>query len=126
MSQENVEVVRGLIAAINQIGQVVLRPLHADIKWHLDSDHPDQTVLDGHDDVAAYFREWRDAFDRVRMDASEYIDQKEPAAVEIERRDGNDVETVWSYSRERAEAESEKKSVVETFGFDPARWDVRT
>ena len=23
-------------------------------------------------------------------------------------------------------AESGKKSVVETFGFDPARWDVRT
>jgi len=58
--------------------------------------------------------------------ASEYIDQKEPEAVEIERRDGDDVETVWSYSRERAEAESGKKSVVETFGFDPARWDVRT
>jgi hypothetical protein len=58
--------------------------------------------------------------------ASEYIDREEPAAVEIERRDGNDVETVWSYSRERAEAEIGKKSVVETFGFDPARWDVRT
>ncbi|HTQ69785.1 MAG TPA: nuclear transport factor 2 family protein [Solirubrobacteraceae bacterium] len=77
MSQENVEVVRGLIAAINQTGEVVLRPLHPDVKWHLDSDHPDQTVLDGHDDVAAYFREWRDGFDRVRMDASAYIDRGE-------------------------------------------------
>jgi hypothetical protein len=56
--------------------------------------------------------------------ASEYIDREEPAAVEIERRDGDEVETVWSYSRERAEADG-KKSVVETFGFDAARWDVR-
>ena len=77
MSKESVEVVRGLIAAFNQTGEVVLRPLHPDIKWQLDSDHPDQTVLDGHDEVAAYFREWRDSFDRLRMDASDYIDRGE-------------------------------------------------
>jgi hypothetical protein len=59
--------------------------------------------------------------------ASEFIDQEEPEAVEIERVDGDDRETVWSYSRERAAAEAKTgKRLVETFGFDPARWDVRT
>ena len=38
--------------------------------------------------------------------ASEYIDQKEPTAVEIERKDGGDVETVWLYSPPRAPADA--------------------
>jgi hypothetical protein len=58
--------------------------------------------------------------------ASEYIDRENPEAVEIERLDGDERETVWSYSRERADAEAEAgKPLVETFGFDPARWDFR-
>ena len=57
--------------------------------------------------------------------ACDYIDREEPAAVEIERREGESSETVWTYSREEAETAS-NKSNVETFGFDPARWDVRT
>jgi hypothetical protein len=59
--------------------------------------------------------------------ASDYIDRKDPAAVEIERWDGDTHETVWSYSRQRAEAvASATKSVVQTFGFDAARWDVHS
>ena len=58
--------------------------------------------------------------------ASEYIDKEDPEAVEIERLHDDERENVWSYSRERAAAEAEKgKRLVETFGFDPARWDVR-
>ena len=59
--------------------------------------------------------------------ACEYIDREEPPAIEIQRSDTDGRETVWTYSRERATAEaSTGKSVVETFGFDPARWDVKT
>jgi hypothetical protein len=59
--------------------------------------------------------------------ACEYIDREEPAAVEIQRRDEDGCETVWTYSRERASAEADAgKRLVETFGFDPARWDVKT
>jgi hypothetical protein len=59
--------------------------------------------------------------------ACEYIDREEPPAIEIQRRDDDGRETVWTYSKERANAEaSTGKSVVETFGFDPARWDVKT
>jgi hypothetical protein len=57
--------------------------------------------------------------------ACDYVDRKYPDAVEIERRDGHERETVWTYSRERAAAEaSSSKSLVETFGFDPTRWGV--
>jgi hypothetical protein len=55
--------------------------------------------------------------------ACEYVDREEPVAVEIERRDGNGAETVWTYSRDRAEAEAaSSKPLVETFGFDPTLW----
>jgi hypothetical protein len=57
--------------------------------------------------------------------ACDYIDREQPPAVEIERRDGRASETVWTYSRERAEAAADSsKALVETFGFDPTRWSV--
>ena len=57
--------------------------------------------------------------------ACEYVDREEPFAVEIERLDGKGSETVWTYSRDRAAAEAaSSKGLVETFGFDPTRWDV--
>ena len=59
--------------------------------------------------------------------ACDYIDRAEPDAVEIDRHEAGGRETVWTYSRQRAAAEaSDNKRLVETFGFDPARWDVRT
>lgn len=55
--------------------------------------------------------------------ACEYVDREEPLAVEIERLDVNGSETVWTYSRDRAEAEAKSsKPLVETFGFDPTLW----
>jgi hypothetical protein len=55
--------------------------------------------------------------------ACEYVDREEPVAVEIERVDGDSRETVWTYSRDRAEAEAaSSKRLVETFGFDPTLW----
>lgn len=58
--------------------------------------------------------------------ACEYIDREEPPAVEIQRRGDDGTETVWTYSKERASAEaSTEKRLVETFGFDPARWDFK-
>jgi adenylate cyclase len=55
--------------------------------------------------------------------ACEYVDREEPVAVEIERLDGDGSEIVWTYSRDRAEAEAaSSKPLVETFGFDPTLW----
>lgn len=55
--------------------------------------------------------------------ACEYVDREEPVALEIDRLDPNGSETVWTYSRDRAEAEAASaKSVVETFGFNPNLW----
>jgi hypothetical protein len=47
-------------------------------------------------------------------------------ALEIEKTDGAKVEIVWTYSEGRAEAEAaSRESLVNTFGYDPTRWDTR-
>ena len=74
MSQENVELVRASIAESNVAEDWVLRAVHPDIEWHLDSNHPEQKVLRGHDEVAEYFSHWRDAFEGIRVDAEDYTD----------------------------------------------------
>jgi hypothetical protein len=58
--------------------------------------------------------------------ACDFIDREQPAGVEIQRLEGGDRETVWSYSQRRAEAvASSSRSLVQTFGFDPTRWGAR-
>jgi len=56
--------------------------------------------------------------------AMEYVQNYSPEALEIERIDGDEQETVWTYSESRAAAaEIARKDLVDTFGFDPTRWD---
>lgn len=56
--------------------------------------------------------------------AMEYVQDHSPEALEIERLDGPQQETVWTYSETRAAAaELARKDLVDTFGFDPTRWD---
>jgi hypothetical protein len=58
--------------------------------------------------------------------ACDYVDREQPVALEIHRKEPAASETVWTYSQERAEeASSSGKSLVETFGFDPTRWDAK-
>jgi hypothetical protein len=55
--------------------------------------------------------------------ACDYVDERLPLAVEIERRENGRAEVVWTYSHERAAAAaSTSKSLLETYGFDPTRW----
>ena len=55
--------------------------------------------------------------------AMEYVQEHAPEALEIERVDGAEQETVWTYSETRAEAATlARKNLVETFGFDPTKW----
>jgi hypothetical protein len=55
--------------------------------------------------------------------AGEYVQRREPIALEIEKRDGPARETVWTYSEARADAKAaSREKLVRTFGFDPVRW----
>lgn len=56
--------------------------------------------------------------------AFEFVDEHEPEALEIQKTNGDERETVWTYSAARAAAmAAERKDLVDTFGFDPTRWD---
>jgi hypothetical protein len=55
--------------------------------------------------------------------AGDYVQRKQPAALEIEKVDGPVRETVWTYSEARASAKAaSRERLVRTFGFDPVRW----
>jgi hypothetical protein len=58
--------------------------------------------------------------------ACEYVERRSPQGVEIQKSAGGSRETVWTYSESRADAEAAaRKNLVQTFGFDPMRWDTR-
>jgi hypothetical protein len=58
--------------------------------------------------------------------ACELVERRNPQGLEIHKTDGRTSETVWTYSEKRAVAEAaSRKPLVETFGFDPMRWDTR-
>ena len=58
--------------------------------------------------------------------ACDIVDRQQPDGLEIQRVDGGEEETVWTHSQKRADAAATaSKSLVETFGFDPTRWDAK-
>jgi hypothetical protein len=55
--------------------------------------------------------------------AFEFVEEHDPAALEIHRTHGAAQETVWNYSASRAAAvDADRKNLAETFGFDPTAW----
>ena len=55
--------------------------------------------------------------------AYEFVQEHEPAALEILRTEGETSEVVWTYSASRAAAlEAARTNLVDTFGFDPVKW----
>lgn len=58
--------------------------------------------------------------------AYEFVQEHDPAALEIHRTQGAAQETVWNYSASRAAAvQAERRELVDTFGFDPTAWGRR-
>jgi hypothetical protein len=58
--------------------------------------------------------------------ACEFVEDHEPVALEIQRVEADKRETVWMYSEARAAAAAaSRKSLTETFGFDPVEWTPR-
>ena len=55
--------------------------------------------------------------------ASELVERRSPAMLEIRRVAGGLSETVWTYSED--EPNAPRPTLVQTFGFDPTRWAAR-
>jgi hypothetical protein len=55
--------------------------------------------------------------------AAEFVERRNPEALEIRKGDSHATETVWTYSESRATAAAEsQEKLVNTFGFDVTRW----
>jgi hypothetical protein len=55
--------------------------------------------------------------------AAEFVERRSPDALEIRKGEGDDAETVWTYSQSAAQAAAESQErLVNTFGFDVTRW----
>jgi hypothetical protein len=58
--------------------------------------------------------------------ACEFVEDHDPVALEIQRVEADTRETVWMYSAARAAVvAASRKSLTETFGFDPVQWTPR-
>src|SRR5262249_56109996 len=55
--------------------------------------------------------------------AAEFIEDHNPAGLEIHRAEADARETVWTYSESRAaETAASRNTISDTFGFDPIQW----
>jgi hypothetical protein len=56
----------------------------------------------------------------------EFVQEHDPEGLEIDRTQGDEHETVWTYSETRAAAASAaRSSLTDTFGFDPTKWGAK-
>ena len=83
MSQENVELIRGVYEEFDDTRRAVLRVLDPEVEWHTAPDLPDSGVHRGHDGVASLIEEWVSSFDDLRAEVDEFIDAGERVVVPL-------------------------------------------
>jgi hypothetical protein len=103
---------------------------HNDLEAVLTSSAPGQPIYEVHEVVHEAEEQPRDVLYRSAsyleaIDfAAEFIEDHEPDGLEIQRAEAEVRETVWTYSASRAaETAASRKTISDTFGFDPTQWD---
>jgi ketosteroid isomerase-like protein len=75
MSQENVEIVRGALEALEQGGvEALLESCSSEIEYQVRPDLPDARTYRGHEEVRALASDWQRLFEDFRLEAEELID----------------------------------------------------
>jgi ketosteroid isomerase-like protein len=76
MSQENVEIVRRLIDAVNRRGADAdaVALFHPQVEFHEDPSFPEAEVYRGRDSVVRYYREFSASFESYRFEIEELRD----------------------------------------------------
>ena len=73
MSQENVEIVRGVVDHYNASGDLPWDTIDAEVEWSVGPPLLAGTYT-GHDGVRAFFGQVAEAFDRFQLEADRYVD----------------------------------------------------
>jgi ketosteroid isomerase-like protein len=76
MSQENVEVVRRLVEALNarDLDTYYVEFFDPDVEWHTSVEDPDAAIHRGLQAYQRYVEQWIEGFDGLHIDVEEYID----------------------------------------------------
>jgi ketosteroid isomerase-like protein len=76
MSQENVEVVRGLTKALNarDLDRYYVEFFDPEVEWRTSVEDPDAAVHRGRQAYRRYLEQWIESFDGLRADVEECID----------------------------------------------------
>ena len=75
MSEENVEIVRRGIEAVNRDDwEAVLAYLDPHVEWHSDSADPDAATFRGHDGVRQFWTTWTENFQGLALDPIDLLD----------------------------------------------------
>ena len=83
MSQENVEVVRQILAAGPEDIDAILALHHPDWEGHIPAQYPVAGTWEGLDGVRAFVEEWMEAFDEFRVTPDEFIDHEDAVVVAV-------------------------------------------
>jgi ketosteroid isomerase-like protein len=73
MSQENVDVVRGLVGSWRRDTGAVIAAFDPGIEWHTAEDEPDAGTHSGIEAVLGMLRSYYNSFDEFRSDALDFI-----------------------------------------------------
>jgi uncharacterized protein len=73
MSQENVEIVRGVVDHYNATGDLPWDMIDAEVHWNVGPPLLAGTYT-GHDGVRAFFGQVAEAFDRFQLEVDSYVD----------------------------------------------------
>jgi uncharacterized protein len=73
VSEENVEIVRGVIDHYNARGDLPWDMIDAEVEWNVGPPLLAGTYT-GHDGVRAFFSQIAEAFDRFQLDVDRYVD----------------------------------------------------
>ena len=90
MSQENVEMVKGFLAAgaemdkqtlLAALPEVIAQTCDPEIEWHEDPQRADARVYRGHDGVRESVERWLDQWDEYGTEAERFVDCGDAALV---------------------------------------------
>jgi ketosteroid isomerase-like protein len=79
MSQENVEIIRRLVEALNarDLDRIVSEFLDPEIEYRTSVEDPDAATHRGPEAYKRYVKQWWDAFEGLHVEVEEYIDAGE-------------------------------------------------
>jgi ketosteroid isomerase-like protein len=83
MPEQTEPLFRAWFGRFNETQEPQLDVLHPDVEWHLRADLPDSRTLRGHEDVRRLNADWTEAFEDLRLEATQISDVAGKTVVDV-------------------------------------------